>query len=418
MENQEEGVHPCILNSIHRLQQLGDNNNDQGDEENRQQQRRLEIYHDEGDGINRHSVQFLVDFLRGEGSQHVKELVLRNCYLVQPSDGGQHVLRDFFADTMLTKVEFYFCNFGSAAEVLQLLSAFETNTMVEDLNILYMCNLEGAEVALGTCLSGLLQHNTRLLRLDCSLVALLAAEVHALQPRLQTNRHLKELALTYCQIGDEGFGLLVDALLGNTTLEKLDISWNRLTPACLGDVTRLVEFTRIKEITCIPYRNSSLNQYLTNDSNAMQHFNRILLQKNTSLEKISGSGFDDIVATQVILSRNRGMNRAQSLLALQPRTGSPIPSKCGIWYKAFAKLARRYNEHEHVYPGVSAIFKILQARPALLEKQLQRPTAAAASRETHQSSTRSSTIQEISDNHNGGMKPSSTDNGPKRQRLE
>jgi hypothetical protein len=58
------------------------------------------------------------------------------------------------------------------------------------------------------------------------------------------------------------------------------------------------------------------------------------------------------MAVNNILARNRSMRRAAALLQLQPL---PIRSKSGLWYKTFGN------------------FKILQARPVIMENQLKRP---------------------------------------------
>jgi hypothetical protein len=104
------------------------------------------------------------------------------------------------------------------------------------------------------------------------------------------------------------------------------------------------------------------------------------IQQNTSLVELPGLNTDDfyysvfsedhfkvpvIMVINNILDRNRAMYRADLLLALQPRAGMPIRSRSGIWYMAFGKLAKGIGG---AYIGVSAIFKILQARPAILEK--------------------------------------------------
>jgi hypothetical protein len=102
----------------------------------------------------------------------------------------------------------------------------------------------------------------------------------------------------------------------------------------------------------------------------------------------------------------QGLERADALLLqLQPNTDLPIRSKSGIWCWAFAKIAQLGHGRElikkdlycgnrvcrgeseqwdpsdlrAVYTGASAVFKILQKRPAILEPQLKRPAAATVS---------------------------------------
>jgi Leucine Rich repeat len=65
----------------------------------------------------------------------------------------------------------------------------------------------------------------------------------AFQPGLQTNRTLKERHLTACELGDDGIRLIADALVGNATMDTLDISWNSITSAGLADITRILMLT-------------------------------------------------------------------------------------------------------------------------------------------------------------------------------
>ena len=72
--------------------------------------------------------------------------------------------------------------------------------------------------------------------------------LRALQLALQTNRTLQELSLWSCDIDDEGIRILVDALVGNTTMDKLCVHLNRITSNGLPDITRLLESTRLQTI--------------------------------------------------------------------------------------------------------------------------------------------------------------------------
>jgi hypothetical protein len=87
------------------------------------------------------------------------------------------------------------------------------------------------------------------------------------------------------------------------------------------------------------------------------------------------------------LTRNRDMNRADSLLHLDPRREQmpirttpssllPISSNSGLWYKVLGTFAVQYmldsnNPHNGSFPGTSAIFKILQERPTIVGPHLQ-----------------------------------------------
>jgi hypothetical protein len=62
------------------------------------------------------------------------------------------------------------------------------------------------------------------------------------------------------------------------------------------------------------------------------------LNQNTSLEVITGLDLEEypqhrdaIMTVDIILTRNRILKQANTLLALQPRNGLPIGSKSGIW---------------------------------------------------------------------------------------
>lgn len=245
--------------------------------------------------------------------------------------------------------------FGSTEQATQVLGAFHTNRTVTELRIREIHNLEGA--ALGHCLSGLLHHKTHPRTLACS--SLMEAGVSALQPGLRSNQQLKELSLVLCRIGDKGLHLLLDSLVGNTTLEELDVTLNDFTSNGRCDaVMRLLECTKLRSIGLDPI------------SAGGAFWQRLLhtLHRNTTIESISHV---HLYSAECIFARNRSLRRTNSLLALQPRTRLPIPSKSGLWYKAIMTLGRETS-------GTSAIFDIFQKRPALLERQLQQPQQATS----------------------------------------
>jgi hypothetical protein len=173
------------------------------------------------------------------------------------------------------------------------------------------------------------------------------------------------------------------------------------------------------------------------------------LHQNTSLEELvhldsapwrhSPQYKGAVVATKNILARNRSWRRADLLLVpRQPRTLLPIAAKSGIWCMAFAKMTSNdgqskeeetinttddsvssnesqsdYEEEDDdsaadnvTYSGASAIFKILQARPAILQPLLQRPTAAAAATSRTQSESSTSTRQQLPCSSGGGTNSS------------
>lgn len=237
----------------------------------RDQKRHKLVIYGYGAAVDRRSLQHLVDFLLDGNSPHVvTELEFNNVYLSYPSDGGFEVLRDFFArsNTTLTSVIFHgYSIFGNVQEASQLFAAFRTNRTVTGLTISYIRDL--SRVSLGVCLSGLLQNNTTLRRLECP-GSLSPASLRALQPSLRVNRSLKELNLSDCHLGDEEIRLVVDALDGNVVFDSLDISVNDMTFIGLGDITRLLESTRLAKIDL------GNNQEPFDDDNTTQNFIRAL----------------------------------------------------------------------------------------------------------------------------------------------
>jgi hypothetical protein len=132
-QQQQQQLNRSILHGIARL---SDPNRSEDDKH------LLYIIGDgDGDGIDRHSWQHVVDFLDNVDGSHeviITDLALDYCRLVSnPSDGGWEVLRTFFSrsDTKLTKVRLEGCDVGTAEETLQLLAAFQSNRTVTDLTI-------------------------------------------------------------------------------------------------------------------------------------------------------------------------------------------------------------------------------------------------------------------------------------------
>jgi hypothetical protein len=376
-QQQDEDIHPRILALIRRLQQEWEGVEQQ--DEDLLHQHRLSLTY--ASSVNRQSVQYFVDFLSREEeptARHVvTELELSDFSLLQPSDGGMNVLCDFLANQMtLTTVKItHRCNFGTTEEASRLLAAFQTNRTVTDLTIYSICNREGS-AALGTCLSALLQNMPQLHRLELNFYT--SDGIRAMQPGLRTNRSLKILDLSCCAIDDKGLHLIVDALVGNTTIQVFSFAYTRVTSNSLDNITRLVASTRLKTIYA-----HGLNYDLFRDEHAVQRFTDAL-RRYSSLEKMTGIDALRFPVINDFLARNCAMHRATALLALQPRTGRPIASKSGLWCVVFAKLAPALGRPASIqvggvpgYPGASAIFQILQARPAILEKQLRRPSAAA-----------------------------------------
>jgi hypothetical protein len=231
-----------------------------------------------------------------------------------------------------------------------------------------------------------------------------AGFIRAIQPGLRANRTLKELNLENCSIDEEGLRLVVDALVGNTTIEVLLLIGHEIPSniASFVEFTRLVEFTQLKclRATALVMPHGDLHSYDAIGMDVIKNFISGVLHQNTIIEHFELGLYDwrevsphreVTLAMRAISERNVILNQANALLApRQPRTGVPIASKSGIWSVALAKMGRHKTGttrdeslHEARYhPGVSAIFKIFQARPAILEYQRPRtlpgPTVASA----------------------------------------
>jgi hypothetical protein len=119
--------------------------------------------------------------------------------------------------------------------------------------------------------------------------------IRAMQPGLRANRTLRELCLAFCDLDEERLRLLADALVGNTSLDVLDLYGNQqFTSNGAADVTRLVQFTQLKNI------DAAGNSSLFADKDAVESFISVLQQHNTSLEQFYGlySGDDAENASQ------------------------------------------------------------------------------------------------------------------------
>jgi hypothetical protein len=283
----------------------------------------------------------------------------------------------------LTNVTFSCCNFGTAQAASQLLAAFHTNTTVSDLTIAQIDNLKGA--ALGACLSGLLQNMTQLQRLDCYGYHLRVEGVRAVQPGLQSNRTLKELTLDLYTNGNDGIRLLADALAGNTTMDALSIVSKYLSSNSLDDITRLIESTQLQTI----HFDTDASEELEDDNKALR-FAATLRHAMSSVQKLpwvkppSFSLNIRVAAYASItnsLARNRQLNRVNLLMEhpqqqqqqQRQRNAAATTMMLKVSHKAIATFATVPDN-----AGASAIFKLFQARSALLEKRLQRPAPAAA----------------------------------------
>ena len=230
-------------------------------------------------------------------------------------------------------------------------------------------------------------------------------------PEQQHQTKLGEIAL---QAAEEGNNAVLEELY----LPRFEMH-NRDRPICHELLT--VRLPRLKTLKTL-YLEWDVVRYLRERGNFDIPDQRKVLEAftaNTSFEAVDFVTEDLVdlhdrgprlnglqVAIRNTLVRNRHLHRAKKLLALQRRTRRPIPSTSGIWPVALEKLGKRTGEILHgriffegdpfatdsslyyVRNGTSAIFKILQTRPAILDvhrrqqqQQLRcrRPATATAS---------------------------------------
>jgi hypothetical protein len=99
---------------------------------------------------------------------------------------------------------------------------------------------------------------------------------------------LKELNLTYCELGEDDLvHLIADAMVGNTTMEHLNVSEIEITAKGLDDITRLVASTRVSTIVLWG------NEGIFNDQDITQRFVTTLQQKKSSLKRLPNIDAND-----------------------------------------------------------------------------------------------------------------------------
>jgi hypothetical protein len=248
-------------------------------------------------------------------------------------------------------------------------------------------NLEGA--ALGNSLSRLMQSMPQLQRLKLRTNRFGVDSVHAMQPALRTNQTLVELCLSNYGLEDVGIRLIADALVGNTIMEVLNISWNNISANGLPDITRM-----LKSMPRLDTMYLQGNPFVFVDEDATQHFVTTLHQTKSSVQELPLIRKKDFpvnirdasyASIQNSLIRNQQLNRVALLLAPPPlpplqRQQHATRMMLKISHKSITKFATIPNN-----AGASAIFKLLQARPAILEKRLRQPAVATLSRLQHDS---------------------------------
>jgi Leucine Rich repeat len=154
-------------------------------------------------------------------------------------------------------------------------------------------------------------------QLNCAGSILWVEGVRAVQPALQTNRTLKILDLSSCELRDDGIRLIADALVGNTVMDRLNILSNCITSAGLDDITRIIDSTQLKTIGF-----HYIDGVFDNDD-ATQHVVSTLQQKKSSVQEVSMVYSYDLpednrdasyASINNSLKRNQQLNRVAWLL--------------------------------------------------------------------------------------------------------
>jgi hypothetical protein len=168
-------------------------------------------------------------------------------------------------------------------------------------------------------------------------------------------------------------------------MEVLGISQNLITSVGLADIARLFESTRLKKI-------AFFNGGLFYDGNANQQFIAKLLKNATVQELLGVPATGELHDTASnVCTRNKSLNQATLLLAPLPRCNTRdhhqqqqnyemTTMMLKTCHRAIAKFAK--NGPRGINSGASAIYKLFQARPQLLEKRLRRSSAAVAATTT------------------------------------
>jgi Leucine Rich repeat len=146
---------------------------------------------------------------------------------------------------------------------------------------------------------------------------------------LSRHEFLKELCLSGCAFGDKGVRVIVDGLVGNTTMEALHIFHNSITSVGLADITRLIVSARLHVI------DFSGNPDIFNETLSTQHFVSTLRNKESRVQELPGISehyFPDegsrgatFASINNYLTRNRQLNYASLVLA--PPQSTPTPQQ-------------------------------------------------------------------------------------------
>jgi hypothetical protein len=107
---------------------------------------------------------------------------------------------------------------------------------------------------------------------------------------------LKALNLSQCTLDNEDIGLIADALVGNTTMEFLNIRRNFISSNGLDEITRLLEYTQLRTI------DFGENHGVFDDDAASRRFVNVLSQNRfmNSLKMIGSGLFPSPAAPRMI----------------------------------------------------------------------------------------------------------------------
>jgi hypothetical protein len=144
------------------------------------------------------------------------------------------------------------------------------------------------------------------------------------------------------------------------------------------------------------------NNGIFSDDDATQHFVSTLHHKESSVQALPGIYSNEEIGAETYakfnnsFSRNRQLNLVKLLLApppqqqpqqhpqpqqqRQPQPGSSTTMILKISQQAITKFAKVCSSNINDAAGASAIFKLFQARPAILEKRPKGPATAAERR--------------------------------------
>jgi hypothetical protein len=218
-----------------------------------------------------------------------------------------------------------------------------------------------------------------------------AASTHRFARVLSRTESLKKLNICNCRVGDGRLiRIIVDALVGHTTMDTLDIRNNNITFRSLDDITRLLVSTQLKTIDL------EWNLKIFNDKNATEHFVTTIQQKTPSVQNLlmeylciprdNDSRNTSVASIRSCLMRNQQLNRVNILWTTPPqrqqqqqqhhhhqRNSGTMMLK--VSQRAITKLAAADNHnHNNNAVGASAIFMLFHGTSTTVGKASQTTT--------------------------------------------